>query len=59
MPGVRERFASVNINCHHCRVRQFYELEDVTPSESIDRFRQLGIGEQARALAASGFSSST
>jgi hypothetical protein len=27
-------------------VRQLYELEDFAPSESIDRFRELGIGEK-------------
>jgi hypothetical protein len=25
-------------------VRQLYELEDFTPSESIDRFREMGVG---------------
>jgi hypothetical protein len=27
-------------------VRQLYELEDFAPSESIDRFREMGIGEK-------------
>jgi hypothetical protein len=35
---------SVDGKVAEIEVRQLYELEDFTPSESIDRFREMGVG---------------